>query len=157
MTTLSETIAECGADHSTLDALERADQSSELADWLQQRNFPEDLAGDLVDAGIRSKDLERLTQLLTHENSQHGMRILVYDHQILCLTREIENLPPHSDLIQAVKAYSYMDKVPISDVDVEYGIDVTLRMFQHQLKHGFTVRPPIRRQSALRFPPMAVN
>jgi signal transduction histidine kinase len=154
MTTLSETIAECGADHSTLDALERADQSSELADWLQQRNFPEDLAGDLVDAGIRSNDLERLTQLLTHENSQHGMRILVYDHQILCLTREIEEASRRiSDLIQAVKAYSYMDKVPISDVDVEYGIDVTLRMFQHQLKHGFSVN----RQFAGNLPKVPAN
>jgi signal transduction histidine kinase len=33
-----------------------------------------------------------------------------------------------------------MDKTPISDVDVERGIEVTLRMFQHQLKHGFEVK-----------------
>jgi len=32
-----------------------------------------------------------------------------------------------------------MDQTPLSEVDVEQGIDVTLRMFQHQLKHGIQV------------------
>ncbi|MGB9514412.1 MAG: ATP-binding protein, partial [Candidatus Acidiferrum sp.] len=141
ITKLSETIAECGDGTNKLDALERSDREAELADWLQQRNFPADLASDLVDAGIRAEQLTPLTNLLTHENSIHGMRILVYDHQILCLTREIEEASRRiSDLVQAVKSYSYMDKTPTSEVDVERGIDVTLRMFQHQLKHGFEVK-----------------
>jgi signal transduction histidine kinase len=141
MNKLSETIAECGGATNKLDALQRADLESELADWLQGRNYTGDLAGDLVDAGIRVSDLQPLTNALSHEDSQHGMQILVYDHQILCLAREIEEASRRiSDLIQAVKAYSYMDKTPISEVDVEYGIDVTLRMFQHQLKHGFEVK-----------------
>jgi signal transduction histidine kinase len=141
MNKLSETIADCGGGASTLDALQRADLESELADWLEERNFTGDLAGDLVEAGIRADDLKPLTNSLSHEDSQRGMQILVYDHQILCLTREIEEASRRiSDLIQAVKAYSYMDKTPISEVDVEYGIDVTLRMFQHQLKHGFEVK-----------------
>ncbi len=141
MNRLSETIAECGGGASKLDALQRADLESELADWLEERNFTGDLAGDLVEAGILADDLKPLTNSLSHEDSQHGIQILVYDHQILCLTREIEEASRRiSDLIQAVKAYSYMDKTPISEVDVEYGIDVTLRMFQHQLKHGFEVK-----------------
>jgi signal transduction histidine kinase len=141
MNKLSETIADCGGGSSALDALQRADLEAELADWLQERNFTGDLAGDLVEAGIRADDLQPLTMSLSHEDSQRGMQILVYDHQILCLTREIEEASRRiSDLIHAVKAYSYMDKTPISEVDVEYGIDVTLRMFQHQLKHGFEVK-----------------
>jgi signal transduction histidine kinase len=154
MTNLSETIAECGVGTNKLDALERADLESDLAEWLQERNFPSEIAGDLVEAGIRAEHLAPLTGLLTHENATHGMRILVYDHQILCLTREIEEASRRiSDLIQAVKAYSYMDKVPISEVDVEYGIDVTLRMFQHQLKHGFEVK----RQFAGNLPKVPAN
>jgi signal transduction histidine kinase len=138
---LSEKIAECGGGTRDMDALERSDLESEMADWLRERRFPEDLASDLVDAGISSNDLEPLTKLLTEENPIHGMRLLVYDHRILCLTREIEEASRRiSDLVQAVKAYSYMDKTPISEVDVEKGIEVTLRMFQHQLKHGFEVK-----------------
>jgi signal transduction histidine kinase len=141
LTKIGETIAECGSGTEKLDALQRSDLEGELCDWLQERSFTPDLAGDLVDAGIRSEDLEPLVKMLDHESSQHGMRILVYDHQILCLTREIEEASRRiSDLVQAVKSYSYMDKTPISEVDVEKGIDVTLRMFQHQLKHGFEVK-----------------
>jgi signal transduction histidine kinase len=84
----------------------------------------------------------------------HGLRILAYDHQILCLTREIEEASRRiSDLVQAVKSYSYMDQTPLSEVDVENGIDVTLRMFQHQLKHGIEVR----RQFAKDIPKIPAN
>ena len=93
-----------------------------------------------MDAGIRSEDLAPLEKLLSADNFARGLRFLAYDHQILCFSREIEEASRRiSDLIQAVKAYSYMDQTPVSEVDVEKGIDVTLRMFQHQLKHGFEV------------------
>jgi len=138
---LSDAVAECGAGTKKLDSLERADLESDLADWLSERSLPDGLAGDLVDAGVRAEDLAPFTKLLTPEHAAHGLRILVYDHQILCLTREIEEASRRiSDLVQAVKSYSYMDKTPISEIDVERGIDVTLRMFQHQLKHGFEVK-----------------
>jgi signal transduction histidine kinase len=151
---LSEKIAECGGGTRDLDALQRSDLESEMADWLRERNFPEDLAGDLVDAGIHGDDLQPVTKLLGHENSIHGMWLLVYDHRILCLTREIEEASRRiSDLVQAVKSYSYMDKTPISEIDVERGIDVTLRMFQHQLKHGFEVK----RQFAGNLPKIPAN
>jgi signal transduction histidine kinase len=138
---LSDTIAECNVGTEKLDPIERSDLEEELSNWLRGRGLPDDLAGDLVDARIRAQDLAPLVNILSREQAQHGLRILVYDHQILCLTREIEEASRRiSDLVQAVKAYSYMDKTPLSEVDVERGIDVTLRMFQHQLKHGFEVK-----------------
>jgi signal transduction histidine kinase len=137
---LSDTISECGSAEQ-LDALERADRTDELAEWFRERNLPEDLAGDLVDAGIHSDQLKQAVGLMSREQAQGGLRLLVYDHQILCLTREIEEAVRRiSDLVQAVKSYSYMDKTPFSEIDLERGIDVTLRMFQHQLKHGFEVK-----------------
>lgn len=138
---LSDAIAECDQGTEKLDPIERSDLEDELADWLRGRGLPEELAGDLVDAGIRANHLAPLVNLLAREHAEHGLRILVYDHQVLCLTREIEEASRRiSDLVQAVKSYSYMDKTPVSDIDVEKGIDVTLRMFQHQLKHGFDVK-----------------
>jgi signal transduction histidine kinase len=139
---LSDTIAECGMDTNKLSALERSDLESELSDWLREHNFPEEFASDLIDAGLRVEQLDPITKTsMPREQAERGLHILVYDHQILCLTREIEEASRRiSDLVQAVKSYSYMDKNPISDVDVEKGIDVTLRMFQHQLKHGFEVK-----------------
>jgi signal transduction histidine kinase len=151
---LSDAISECEVGADKLDALQRADLESDLADWLREHSLPEELAGDLIAAGIRTEHLEPFARLLPPEQSSHGLRILVCDHQVLCLTREIEEASRRiSDLVQAVKAYSYMDKTPLSDVDVELGIDVTLRMFQHQLKHGFTVK----RQFAGSLPKIPAN
>ncbi len=78
---------------------------------------------------------------MSKESATRGLWLMAFDHQIICLTREIVEASRRiSDLVQAVKSYSYMDQTPLSEVDVEQGIDVTLRMFQHQLKHGFEVR-----------------
>ena len=141
MNDLSDSIAECGFDSNKVDTLTRADMEADLGDWLEERKLPAELAGDLVDAGITAERLAPLEKLLSREYVEHGLRILVSDHQILCLTREIQEAASRiSDLVQAVKSYSYMDQTPLSEVDVEQGIEVTLRMFQHQLKHGFEVR-----------------
>ena len=135
---LAESIQDCSPADG--DALERADLAAELADWLDQFGAPSELAGDLVDAGMTQQKLAPLTKLIRPEAFNRGLRILVSEHQILCLTHEIEEASRRiSDLIQAVKSYSYMDQTPLSEVDVEQGIDVTLRMFQHQLKHGIQV------------------
>jgi signal transduction histidine kinase len=136
---LGESINECASTNHS-DALERADLASDLADWLEQQGAPSELAGDLVEAGITAEQLAPLTKLISKETFSRGLRILVCDYQILCLTHEIEEASRRiSSLIQAVKSYSYMDQTPLSEVDVEEGIDVTLRMFQHQLKHGIRV------------------
>jgi signal transduction histidine kinase len=141
MNDLSESIADCSSGVAAMDALERADMESDLSDWLEQRNFPAELAGNLVEAGITIRKLEPLEPVLNHATFTRGLKFLVYDHQILCLTREIEDASRRiSDLVQAVKAYSYMDQTPLSEIDVEQGLEVTLRMFQHQLKHGFDVQ-----------------
>jgi signal transduction histidine kinase len=137
--TLTESINDClNVNHK--DALERADLAADLADWLDEQGAPSELAGDLVDADLTREKLAPLTTLISKEAFNSGLRILTSDYQVLCLTGEIEDASRRiSDLIQAVKSYSYMDQTPLSEVDVEPGIDVTLRMFQHQLKHGIQV------------------
>jgi signal transduction histidine kinase len=140
LTELSESITEC-SDAESGDALERADREAELADWLEKQNLPSQLAGDLVGAKLTPEKLAPLAKMMSTETAAYGLHLLAYDHQIICLTQEIEEATRRiSELVQAVKSYSYMDQTPLSEVDVEQGIDVTLRMFQHQLKHGFEVK-----------------
>lgn len=140
MARLGETITECAATPGSIDAIERADRESDLAEWLEATGAPDELASALVDAGINAEQIRPLAALVSSEMLTLGLRVLVADHEILCLTREVEEASRRvSDLVQAVKSYSYMDQSPLSEVDVEQGIDVTLRMFQHQLKHGVQV------------------
>lgn len=140
MSELGASIVECASIPRSQDVLERADRESDLADWLDDAGLPADLAADLAEAGIAQDRLKSLQGLVTTKVATLGLRILVADYQILCLTRELEDASKRvAELVQAVKTYSYMDQSPTAEVDLEKGIDVTLRMFQHQLKHGIQV------------------
>ena len=44
-----------------------------------------------------------------------------------------------SDLIKAIKEYSYMDQGPMQEVDIERGLETTLTIMNHKLKRGITV------------------
>lgn len=154
MVEVTQNMTEYGATPGAIDALERADLESDLADWLEGKGLPGELASGLVDARVTAEQIRPLTSLVSSDVLALGLRILVSDHEIFCLTRELEEASRRmSDLVQAVKSYSYMDQSPVSEVDVEQGIDVTLRMFQHQLKHGVQVS----RQFAQNLPRIRAN
>jgi signal transduction histidine kinase len=124
-----------------LDPLERADREEAMEEWLRARGMDENLAGGLVEAGTSPEGL-----------SEAELRRLVRDREIGALTREIEEAAGRiSELIHAVKSYTYMDRAPAREVDLVEGLEVTLRIFQHRLKQGVTVRkelspglPPVR-------------
>ena len=140
MTDLSHGIEDCASTPGARDELERADLEGYLCDWLETEGLPGELASELVDAGVTSGQIAPLVPLITTAALNHGLRILMADHAILCLTRELEEASRRiSELVQSIKSYSYMDQSPVAEVVVEDGIDVTLRMFQHQLKHGVQV------------------
>ncbi|HJW83047.1 MAG TPA: ATP-binding protein, partial [Anaerolineae bacterium] len=44
-----------------------------------------------------------------------------------------------SEIVKAVKAYSYLDRAPIQDVDVHEGLENTLVILRHKLKHGIRI------------------
>jgi signal transduction histidine kinase len=143
LTDLNQKLSDCvdspGA--FTLDPLEKADREADMSDFLESAGVAGDIAADLVEAGITVAQLQPLRQHLPPGNLQRGLKILACDFQILCLARELEEASSRiSNLVQAVKQYSYMDRTPLSEVNIAEGIDVTLRMFQHQLKHGVKVK-----------------
>jgi signal transduction histidine kinase len=151
---LRDSIDACKVSPGMMDPLERTDRESDLAEWLESVGVPADLAPGLADAAIDVKMLEPLASIASGEALELVLRILNSDHEILCLSREVEEAVGRiSDLVQAVKIYSYMDQSAVSEVDIEQGIDVTLRMFQHQLKHDIQVE----RQSAPKLPRIMAN
>jgi signal transduction histidine kinase len=136
-----EAISEAGSHPIQLDPLERADLECELSDWLEAHRLPPAVASALVDARIGTDRLEPMLRLIGVEPFGHALQLLAADYQVSSLSREIEEASRRiAELIKAVKAYSYMDRAPLTETDVEQGIDITLRMFQHQLKHGFEVK-----------------
>jgi signal transduction histidine kinase len=141
MSEIGDTLSECSETPGSMDALERADLESDVADWLESAGAPGELASPLVDARVGIERLRPLVSLVPKHVLTLALQVLVADHEILCLTRELEEASRRiSDIVQAVKSYSYMDQSPVAEVDVERGIDVTLRMFQHRLKQGVQVQ-----------------
>lgn len=125
-----------------LDPLSQSEREEEVADWLDDHAVANGwkLSPMLVTAGI---EVDRLDDLLTHidpsclgsvltwlESTLTGMKLL--DEIILSSTRIAE-------LIKAMKDYSYLDQAPLQEIDLHEGIDSTLTILKHKLKHGVTV------------------
>jgi signal transduction histidine kinase len=45
-----------------------------------------------------------------------------------------------SDLVRAIKEYTYMDQTPLQNVDVVRSLETTLTILNHKLKHGVAVQ-----------------
>ena len=126
----------------SLDSLERSEREDELAGWLEDHNVrqPWDLAPDLVDIGCTMETLERVAENVPAKFLNDVLVRLTASFTISRLVDEIENSTARiSELVRAVKEYSYMDQMPEQEVDIHQGIDNTLIMLHHKLKKGVDV------------------
>jgi signal transduction histidine kinase len=56
------------------------------------------------------------------------------------LLEEIEQSAVHiSELVSAIKEYSYMDQAPLQEVDVHEGLESTLTILEYKLKEGVVI------------------
>jgi signal transduction histidine kinase len=126
---------------SAMDDLERSDREAALADWLDSRGIASDKASDMLSAGLTADIVQSLESHYDIRTIDKLLNLVLADHQMFTLISEVEEAAQRmSQLVKDVKSYSYMDTSPVDEVDVEEGIKATLRMFLHQLKHGFTVK-----------------
>jgi signal transduction histidine kinase len=104
--------------------------------WLGTVACPDDweIAAQLTEQGVAVADLEELPAFL---GPNEICVMLQFFARYLRSSRSIETLLNSTsrifDLISAVKAYSYMDRAPILEVDVRDGLDATLQMLQSRI------------------------
>ncbi|HET7103939.1 MAG TPA: ATP-binding protein [Terracidiphilus sp.] len=95
-----------------------------------------DVAAQLAEQGVSVDDLETLSMVLTPSSVCVAMQ---YFARYLRSTRAVDTLLNSTarifDLISAIKAYSYMDRAPILEIDVPAGLDATVQMLQSRLGH----------------------
>jgi signal transduction histidine kinase len=61
--------------------------------------------------------------------------------EVLSLLDEIESSATRiSDLVLAIKEYTYMDQAPVQNVDIVKSLESTLTILNHKLKRGVTVQ-----------------
>jgi signal transduction histidine kinase len=110
-----------------------------MLDWFAQHAVERgwDLAPDLVMAGLTTADLDTIAGRLPEATVADAVSWLCASLSGTALTGELESAAERiSDLVGAIKDYSYMDQAPIQDVDIHAGIDATLKIFGYKLKKG---------------------
>jgi signal transduction histidine kinase len=125
-----------------MDALEQSDLEQEIDSWLNRHSIPNSsrLASGLVEAGVDIAMLEKLSAKFRGEVLDQVLTRVVSSIGAERLTREIEASTGRiSELVRAIKEYTYMDQAPEQEIDVHRGIESTLTMLKFRLKHGVSV------------------
>ena len=126
-----------------LDALARSDREFELEDWLDDRGVEDawELAPTLVNLGYETTDLDALAGDFTAGQLPAVIGWLSATVSADNLVSEIGSGAKRiSDIVKALKSYSYLDQAPVQSVDLHEGLDDTLVILQHKLKSGIEVR-----------------
>jgi signal transduction histidine kinase len=124
------------------DALERSDREDEISAWLRDHTIDAawDLAPALADLGFTIEKLEEVAQHVPLRFLSDTLVRLTAAFTITRLTDQIESATARmSELVRAIKEYSYMDRAPMQDIDIHDGIENTLIMLHHRLKRGVEV------------------
>jgi len=122
---------------SSLSAMERADREEEIEDWLEARGVPEpwQRAATIVDGGVDIETLQNLEDQVGRDRLIPAIAVVSATSQIRRLVAEIgEGAGRLSDIVGALKSYSYLDQAPVQDVDVVQGIEDTVLLLGHKLK-----------------------
>lgn len=124
------------------DALTRADLEDELAEWLTRRGVERDwaIAPALAAAGVDPDWCERAAAVLDGGALQSGLEWVASTFSVSTLLAEVkESTTRVSELVGAVRSYSQMDRAARQHIDVTDGIESTLLVLGHKLRHGVTV------------------
>ena len=158
-TSLNENSSSATGNLNTNDPLAQAEQEDEIIEWLKFHGVNDgwNLASDLVNAGITIDKLNDIvvnvapssqsskTSTIDDDNKVEQRNPLLEDilnwlnttTRIDRLLYEIKSSTIRiSELVSAVKSYSYMDQAPLQDVDIHKGLESTLTMLQHKLKEA---------------------
>lgn len=125
-----------------LDAIDQSEAEDAIADWLEAHEVANawKLAPMLVTAGLNAAQLDDLT---AHVTPDCLSCVLTWLETTLTGIKLLEDIKLGStrisELITAMKNYSYMDQAPLQEIDVHEGIENTLIILKHKLKYGMVV------------------
>ncbi len=126
-----------------LDALARSDRESELEAWLDTHGVSESwrLTPALVDLAYDAVRLEELAREFDPTQLGTVIEALNASYLVQRLSTEIGQAAGRiSELVRALKGYSYLDQGPVQPVDVHQGLEDTLMILRGKLKPGISVR-----------------
>ncbi len=121
-----------------LGALEQSELEDDLSDFLEDRGVakPWELAATLVAGGLTREVLEPFADKVNPEQIKNVLAWVPRDVEMRLLVGELlESTKRISDLVGAMKAYSYMDQSQEKrPTDVKQGLYDTLMILKHKFK-----------------------
>lgn len=99
------------------------------------------MAADLARKNVKPEELESLFAILDADTARAALVRIAASVESATLLNEIESGTSRiSDLVRAIKEYTYMDQTPVQNVDVVKSLETTLTILNHKLKHGVVVQ-----------------
>jgi signal transduction histidine kinase len=140
---ISQEAVHCAASQPKLNPLEQSDREEAIECWLDSLNVADawELAPALVNARVDQEELEALKRTVPAQdlgNAIHWLAANVTTRDLLkSITHSTERI---SELVRAVKSYSFMDQAPWQEIDVHEGIENTLIILGHKLRNVTVTR-----------------
>ncbi|MGA3105974.1 MAG: ATP-binding protein [Terriglobales bacterium] len=104
------------------------------------------LAADLAKKNVKPEMLESLFAALEPGTARAALVRIAASVEIANLLNEIESSASRiSDLVCAIKEYTYMDQAPVQNVDIVKSLETTLTILNHKIKRGITVQRDYQR------------
>jgi signal transduction histidine kinase len=104
------------------------------------------LAAALARRNIQPEALESLFASLEADTARAALVRIAASVEVATLLHEIESSTSRiSDLVGAIKEYTYMDQAAIQNVDVVKSLEITLTILNHKLKQGVAVQRDYQR------------
>ena len=126
-----------------LDTLAISDLEDQIDSLLRShgQNDLWQLAADLARRNIQPQVLESLFASLDADVARAALVRIAASVEIANLLNEIESSTSRiSELVRAIKEYTYMDQSTAQNVDIVKGLENTLTIMNHKLKRGVTVQ-----------------
>jgi signal transduction histidine kinase len=125
----------------------------EEVDSLFRRHGLKDLwqlAADLARKNVKPQVLESIFAALDAETARAALVRIAASIEIANLLNEIESSTSRiSDLVRAIKEYTYMDQSPAQNVDVVKSLENTLTIMKHKIREGVAVQRDYERTPLL--------
>lgn len=124
------------------DTLTVATLEDELDSLLRSHGLNDlwQLSASLARKGAKPQVLESLFDSLDPETARAALVRLCASLEIFGILNEIESSVSRiSDLVSAIKEYTFMDQAPVQNVDIVKSLETTLIILNHKLKHGVEV------------------
>jgi signal transduction histidine kinase len=126
-----------------LDPIDRSDREDTMQSWLEDHDIEDawEFSPMLVSFGWEPKELDEIGTHFSPEELKSVIPWLASGCSTYAMLEEVgKGAKQISEIVRGMKGYSYLDQAPVQQVDIHKGIEDTLIILRHKIKHGVTVK-----------------